>query len=118
MSEYTPRNPDAYYGHPLGVDLMKGAAYAPYFDSAGRFLVGRIVEEVIDSKWLAQHDAEVERAAAEKALKTVVEALRADDDGGRRGVKEHSKSSASAVAHRRATDRVRDELEMYRRGDA
>ncbi|WP_053387013.1 hypothetical protein [Leucobacter japonicus] len=54
--------------------------------------------------WLA----EVERAAAEKALLAVCEKLNAADDGGRRGVSAHSKSAASAGAHRHAVSIVRD----------
>ena len=109
MSEYTPRNPDAYYGHPLGAYLMKGAAYAPYFDSAGRFLVGRIVEEVIDSKWLAQHDAEVERAAAEKAW----------DEAARVAVSAHAyRGGVEQWAGREIAKAMRTRADEYRREEA
>ena len=51
--------------------------------------------------------AEAERAAAEKALTTMADELAALDDGGKRGLAGHSKSSASAITHRHAVAVVR-----------
>lgn len=58
--------------------------------------------------------AEVERAAAEKALTEAANELALLDDGGKRGLAGHSKSSASAITHRHAVAVVRARAEAYR----
>ena len=51
--------------------------------------------------------ADVRREAAEKALTDMANELALLDDGGKRGLAGHSKSSASAITHRHAVAVVR-----------
>ena len=60
--------------------------------------------------------AEVERAAAEKALTGAANELALLDDGGKRGLAGHSKSSASALTHRHAVAVIRARAEAYTEG--
>ena len=60
--------------------------------------------------------AEVERAAAEKALTEAANELSLMDDGGKRGLAGHSKSSASAITHRHAVAVIRARAEAYTDG--
>ena len=72
-------------------------------------------EEVarIDAEYDKWKD-EVELAAAEKALNEAANELALLDDGGKRGLAGHSKSSASAITHRHAVAVVRARAEAYR----
>lgn len=56
----------------------------------------------------------IERAAAEKALTDMANELSLMDDGGKRGLAGHSKSSASAITHRHAVAVIRARAEAYR----
>ena len=61
--------------------------------------------------WLA----EVRREAAAKALTEAADELALLNDGGKRGLAGHSKSSASAITHRHAVAVIRARAEAYRR---
>lgn len=60
--------------------------------------------------------ASVERAAAEKALTEAANELALLDDGGKRGMAGHSKSSASAITHRHSVAVIRARAEAYTEG--
>ena len=64
-------------------------------------------------RWLA----EVRREAAEKALTDAADELALLNDGGKRGLAGHSKSSASAITHRHAVAVIRARAEAYRRDE-
>lgn len=61
--------------------------------------------------------AEVELAAAEKALTDMANELSLMDDGGKRGLAGHSKSSASAITHRHAVAVLRARAAEIREGN-
>ena len=63
-------------------------------------------------RWLTA----VERAAAGKALTEAANELALLDDGGKRGLAGHSKSSASAITHRHAVAVIRARAEAYTEG--
>lgn len=63
-------------------------------------------------RWLA----EVERAAAAQALTEAANELALLDDGGKRGLAGHSKSSASAITHRHAVAVIRARAAEIREG--
>ena len=63
-------------------------------------------------RWLTA----VERAAAGKALTEAADELALLDDGGKRGLAGHSKSSASAITHRHAVAVIRARAEAYTEG--
>ena len=101
MSDYTPTLEDAKRTYAYiqgGLDHDEG--YKPFY---------QVHEEAFDRMIAA-----IERAAAEKALTEAADELALLNDGGKRGLAGHSKSSASAITHRHAVAVIRARAEAYR----
>ena len=77
-------------------------------------IVGLLGDRLGDNLRAERSMAEVEYAAAEKALTEAANELALLDDGGKRGLAGHSKSSASAITHRHAVAVIRARAEAYR----